>query len=292
VVPAIEREIASQPDVWRQAAAVAPRLADALPAPGTKLAIVGCGTSLFVGQAIAALREAAGHGETAAFAASEARLDGRYGVVVAVSRSGETTDVARAIDALPDGTESIAVLGDTASTVAAMADRVIALDFADEESIVQTRFATAVLALFRALLGDDVGALADAAERSLNAPLPIDPVAFARFVFLGTGWTVGVANEAALKLREAAGAWTESYPVMEYLHGPISASGPKTAVWALGELDSSVLASSRDVSGTVVETGQDPMIDLVSIHRAAVRLANARGLDPEQPAHLSRAVVL
>jgi hypothetical protein len=34
------------------------------------------------------------------------------------------------------------------------------------------------------------------------------------------------------------------------------------------------------------------MIDLVSIHRAAVRLANARGLDPEQPAHLSRAVVL
>jgi fructoselysine-6-P-deglycase FrlB-like protein len=111
-------------------------------------------------------------------------------------------------------------------------------------------------------------------------------------VFLGTGWTVGVANEAALKLREAAGAWTESYPVMEYLHGPISASGSRTAVWALGELDPSVLASSRDASGTVVETGRDPMVDLVSIHRAAVHLANARGLDPERPAHLSRAVVL
>src|SRR5947208_838254 len=85
----------------------------------------------------------------------------------------------------------------------------IELEFADEESIVQTRFATAVLALFRACLGADVAALADAAERSLGAPLPIDPAAFARFVFLGTGWTVGVANEAALKLREAAGAWTE-----------------------------------------------------------------------------------
>jgi glutamine---fructose-6-phosphate transaminase (isomerizing) len=291
-VPAIEREIESQPEVWRKAAAVAPRVADVLPAPGRRLAIVGCGTSLFVGQAIAGLREAAGHGETAAFAASEARLDGRYDVVFAVSRSGETTDVARALEAVPDGTETIAVLGDTTSPIAALADRVIALEFADEESIVQTRFATAVLALFRAFLGTDVGALADAAERSLSAPLPIDPAPFSRFVFLGTGWTVGVANEAALKLREAAGAWTESYPVMEYLHGPISASGSKTAVWALGELDPSVLASSRDASGTVVETGQDPMIDLVSIHRAAVRLANARGLDPEQPAHLSRAVVL
>jgi fructoselysine-6-P-deglycase FrlB-like protein len=288
----LEREIESQPEVWRKAAAAAPRVAEVLPGPGARLAIVGCGTSLFVGQAIAGLREAAGHGETAAFAASEANLDGRYDVVVAVSRSGETTDVARALEAVPDGTKTIAVLGDSTSTVAALADRVINLDFADEESIVQTRFATAVLALFRALLGADVGALADAAERSLTAPLPIDPAAFARFVFLGTGWTVGVANEAALKLREAAGAWTESYPVMEYLHGPISASGSRTAVWALGELDPSVLASSRDASGTVVETGQDPMIDLVSIHRAAVHLANARGLDPERPAHLSRAVVL
>jgi fructoselysine-6-P-deglycase FrlB-like protein len=287
----LDREIESQPDVWRKAAAIAPRVAEALPEPGERLAIVGCGTSLFVGQAIAGLREAAGHGETAAFAASEANLDGRYDVVVAVSRSGETTDVARALETVPNGTETIAVLGDTASTVATLADRVIALDFADEESIVQTRFATAVLALFRAFLGTDVDTLADAAELSLGAPLPIDPAAFTRFVFLGRGWTVGVANEAALKLREAAGAWTESYPVMEYLHGPISASGSKTAVWALGDLDRSVLAASRDASARVVETGQDPMIDLVLVHRAAVRLANARGLDPEQPAHLSRAVV-
>jgi fructoselysine-6-P-deglycase FrlB-like protein len=291
-VQVLEPEIESQPEVWRRAAAAAPRVAEVLPGPGAKLAIVGSGTSLYVAQAIAGLREAAGHGETMAFAASEANLDGRYDAVVAVSRSGETTDVARALEAVPDGTETIAVLGDPGSTVATIADRVIDLDFADEESIVQTRFATAVLALFRALLGADVGALADAAERSLAAPLPIDPAQFTRFVFLGTGWTVGVANEAALKLREAAGAWTESYPVMEYLHGPISASGSRTAVWALGELDRSVLAASADAGGTVVETGEDPMIDLVSIHRAAVRLANARGLDPEQPAHLSRAVVL
>ena len=43
-------------------------------------------------------------------------------------------------------------------------------------------------------------------------------------MFLGDGWTVGLANEAALKMREAAGAWTEAYPAMEYRHGPISAN--------------------------------------------------------------------
>src|SRR3712207_7559300 len=47
-----------------------------------------------------------------------------------------------------------------------------------------------------------------------------------RSTFLGRGWTIGLANEAALKLRESAQAWTESYPAMEYRHGPISITAP------------------------------------------------------------------
>ncbi len=58
-----------------------------------------------------------------------------------------------------------------------------------------------------------------------------------RFAFLGAGWTVGLANEAALKLREAAGAWTEAYPAMEYRHGPISANADDTLVWPIGAVD-------------------------------------------------------
>ena len=76
--------------------------------------------------------------------------------------------------------------------------------------------------------------------------------------------------------------------------GPTQNPGQPTA-WNvyIGSDDLAALAARvQDAGGTVVETGQDPMVDLVSIHRAAVRLANARGLDPEQPAHLSRAVVL
>lgn len=288
----IECEIASQPAVWNQAAGLAPLVTESMPEPGARTAIVGCGTSLFVAQALAAMREGAGHGETVAMPASEATLDDRYEIVIAISRSGETTEVVRAIEAVPAGIARLAVLGGAGSTIGGLADRVVELDFADERSVVQTRFATAVLALFRAYFGEAIAGLARHAEEWLDAPLPFDPTEFVRFVFLGTGWTVGIANEAALKLREAAGAWTESYPAMEYRHGPISASGSSTAVWALGEIDRSVLASSESAGATVVATGLDPMIDLILIHRMAVRLADQRGLDPDQPAHLSRAVIL
>ena len=53
-------------------------------------------------------------------------------------------------------------------------------------------------------------------------------------MFLGTGWTVGLAHEAALKIREAAQAWTESYPAMDYRHGPIAVAGPRSLVWMFG----------------------------------------------------------
>ena len=76
--------------------------------------------------------------------------------------------------------------------------------------------------LLRAHLGIDTTPAAAAAEDVLERPLPVDPGSFDRFHFLGRGWTVGLAYEAALKLREAARAWSEAYPAMEYRHGPIA----------------------------------------------------------------------
>ena len=67
-----EAEIASQPACWQRAAELAAGPAAALlPAAGERVAVVGCGTSWFIAQSYAAAREAAGHGETDAFAASE-----------------------------------------------------------------------------------------------------------------------------------------------------------------------------------------------------------------------------
>src|SRR4051794_41972463 len=74
----LSREVAGQPDDW---AAVVRRLGEVaplLPPSGVRLAVVGCGTSYFMGQSYAWLRERGGHGETDAFAASENRLRGAH----------------------------------------------------------------------------------------------------------------------------------------------------------------------------------------------------------------------
>jgi len=278
----------SQPTTWRRAAA----LDDDLPEPGARVAVIGCGTSLFMAQSYAAAREAAGAGETDAFAASEVPSGRRYDALLAISRSGTTTEVVRALEAFPDGVPRYALVGVAATPVAAAADHVVVLDFADEDSVVQTRFATTALSLLLANLGVDVEPIARRGEAALAADLPVDPTTADSFVFLGRGWTVGLANEAALKLREAALGTTEAYPALEYRHGPIALAGPRTVVWALGDVEDDLLDDVRAVGATVVATGDHPLADLVLIQRLAVALARARGLDPDKPRNLSRSVVL
>ena len=282
---ATAREVASQPDCWRRAAA----LGFAPPARGARVAATGCGTSLFVAQAYAALREAAGHGDTDAFPASEFPARRDYDAVIAISRSGTTTEVVRLLERLPGTT--VAIVAGAASPAALAAGSAVELPFADEESVVQTRFATSALALLRASLGEDVEPLATQAEDALRAPLP-DPAAFRHFVFLGTGAGVGIANEAALKLREAAGAWCESYPAMEYRHGPISVATQDTLVWLLDRGARELADEARGAGATVVEPARDPMAELVLVQRFAVAVAEARGLDPDAPRNLTRSVVL
>ena len=80
-----------------------------LPGPGERVAIVGCGTSYFIAQAIAAARESAGCGETDAFVASEMPAERLYDLVLAISRSGTTTEVVRCLQALPAGVRSLAI---------------------------------------------------------------------------------------------------------------------------------------------------------------------------------------
>jgi fructoselysine-6-P-deglycase FrlB-like protein len=289
---AITSEIASQPALWRKAAGLAPAAAGLLPAPGEPAAAIGCGTSHHIALAYASLREERNLGTTDAAIASGLSPHRRYGRVVAISRSGTTTEVLRTLEGLKGRTATVAITAVPDSPVAAAADETIVLDFADEQSVVQTRFATTTLALLRAHVGDRLEAAIADGEAALARALPAGPSEFTQFVFLGQGWTVGLANEAALKLREAASAWTEAYPAMEYRHGPISATGPGTLVWALGAVDPGVLADAADTGAIIVNEGSDPMAELVRIQRMAVELAEAQGLDPDHPKHLTRSVVL
>jgi fructoselysine-6-P-deglycase FrlB-like protein len=282
-------EIASQPRVWRAAAARAGEL-DVL-ASHERLAILGCGTSYYVAQAIAVLREAV-RGETDAFVASEAPLRRHYPEVLAISRSGTTTEVGRVLERLPAGSRRTLVTGIFDAALSAHAETTVVLALADEQSVVQTRFATTVIALARVALGDDVEVFARDAEQALAEPLPLDPTRYARHVFLGRGWCVGLAAEAALKTREMAQAWAESYPAMEYRHGPISVADAETAVWLVGPGPAGLSGDVAATGATVVTSALDPLAQLVQVQRAALALAEARGLDPDRPRHLTRSVML
>lgn len=278
----VGREINSQPECWRRAARL--DFADLLPRPGERVAIVGCGTSWFMAMAYATLREATGQGETDAFAASEFPRGRGYDRVMAITRSGTTTEV---LDVAPD----TVIVGDDGSPVAGVARDVIALPWADERSVVQTRFATTTLALLRASLGEDD--LSNDAERALSMPLPVDVTTLEQITFVGRGWTVGLAHEAALKCREAANFWTESYPAMDFRHGPIAISGPDRAVWAFGDVPEGLAAEVARTGATFVHDGEiDPMAHLIVAQRLAVALAEHRGLNPDTPRHLTRSVIL
>jgi fructoselysine-6-P-deglycase FrlB-like protein len=287
-----EQEIASQPDLWRRAGKLAADVAGLLPARGERVAVAGCGTSWFIAQSYATAREQAGHGETDAFTATEMPLDRHYDRVVVLSRSGTTTEILQLLDRLRGTVPTVGITAVPQAPITQAADDIIDLGFADEESVVQTRFATTELALLRAHLGIDLGPAADGAERVLAAPVPADLLAARQFSFLGSGWTYGLANEAALKLREAAGMWTESYPAMEFRHGPIAVTGEGSVVWVFGPAPEGIGDEIAAAGGTAWFGSEDPMAELVRVHKLALALARARGLDPDRPRNLTRSVIL
>jgi fructoselysine-6-P-deglycase FrlB-like protein len=285
-------EIASQPTCWARVIELAGIHARVLPSDGERVAVVGCGTSWFMAQAYASLREGRGKGETDAFPASEVPIGRPYDRLVAISRSGTTTEVAELLDQLRSKVPTVAVTADAATPVVAAADEAVILDFADEQSVVQTRFATTTLMLFRSCLGDDVNPVMADAEKALAAELDPELVAAEQITFLGRGWTVGLAHEAALKLREAAGAWAESYPAMEYRHGPISITGPRRAVWIFGPPPIGLADEVAATGGRLITSDLDPLADLIRAQRLAIAIAESAGLDPDNPRHLTRSVIL
>ena len=283
-------EVADQPGAWRRAALLA---ATGEPfQSGARTALLGCGSSWHAGSAIAALREQAGAGETDAYPASEARLDRAYARVIAISRSGRTSELLSALELVPAGVAKLAIVGDPASPVAAACDGTIDLSFADDRSVVQTRFVTSVIAFGRAALGMSVERAISDAEAVVDGELALNPVDVGQFAFLGRGWCVALARAAALVVRETAQARAEAHPAMEYRHGPIATAGPGTVVWFIGAAPDGLAGEIEATGATVMHSTLDPLAELVRVQRVALALAALRGLDPDRPPNLSRAVVL
>ncbi|MCA1942101.1 MAG: SIS domain-containing protein [Yonghaparkia sp.] len=285
----VHGEIASQPEIWRYAAELAPSVSGALPAAGERVAFTGCGTSWFVSIAAAMRRESQGLGESDAHVASEYPVGRRYDRVIAISRSGTTTEVIDLLERVDVPTTLITAVPD--SPAGARADQVILLPEADEESVVQTRFATSVIALLRASMGEDLGTAIEDARTALE----IDVAAYLaadQCTFIGSGWAVGLAHEAALKAREAAQLWTESYPAMDYRHGPIAIAQEGRLVWSLGGTPAGLPDDVAKTGALFIEHDLDPLARLVVAQRFAIARAEALGLDPDRPRSLTRSVIL
>jgi glutamine---fructose-6-phosphate transaminase (isomerizing) len=285
-------EVASQPDVWSRTLDLTDPARRELAAPGERMLVLGCGTSWFVAESIAELRESAGLGETDALCASEYVPRRRYDRVVAVTRSGTSTEVLEALRQVPAGTRRVAVTAVDGEPVDDLTDARLLLDFADERSVVQTRFPTSVLALARAAYGQELARTIEDGRQALRAELPVDVAGIDHLVFLGTGWTVGLAHEAALKVREAAQAYSESYPAMDFRHGPVAVAGPRSLIWSLGDVPAGLDDVARDAGATPYRDALDPLAQLILVQRFALALAAHRGLDPDTPRLLTRSVVL
>lgn len=292
----MEEELVSQPEVWQKAVdqAAAEQL---LPADGTRIAVIGCGTSWFMAQSYAAARESAGKGVTDAFAASEAFLnsnsaDRQYDAVVAITRSGTTTEVLEILAELKGIVPTVAIIGDTTSPIIDLADAVIGLQYADERSVVQTRFATTALVYLLSSLGINVQQAIEDARDAVSAPVSQELLDAEQFTFLGTGWTVGLAHEAGLKMREAVQGWTESYPAMEYRHGPISIAAPGRVTWLFGTQPEGLDNDMAITGALYIHTDKHPLAELARVHKVTLERARVRGLNPDLPRNLTRSVIL
>jgi len=283
-----ESEIASQPEMWERVTRDAAVLARPLPGLGERVAVVGCGTSWFVAQAYAGLREQLG-GETDAFTPADLPASRNYDRLIAITRSGTTTEIMELLERVRGTIPTVAVVG--ASAGALPANEVIDLSFADERSVVQTRFATTAFALLRSSIGIGLGSAVEEARSVLEAEVgPL--LGFRQYTFLGLGWTVGLAHEAALKLREAAQLWSDSYPALEYRHGPIALADPSTVVIPFGPMPPGLAKQILSTGARLVSSDLDPMAVLVLAHRIALASARGKGLDADRPRNLSRSVVL
>ena len=297
-----ESEIDSQPALWQSMLADRERVSRArelLVAPGERVLFIGCGTSAFMAQSLAILREEAGLGEShRAYGSEHPPASRSYDRVIALTRSGTTTEILEALSRFRGLARTVAVCAVPGMPVEDLCDDVLVLEEADEQSVVQTRFPTSLLVLARAAFageGDEVSRrlaeLPGELEAALSSPIP-NVALFDHYVYLGRGWAQGLATEAALKIREAAQAWAESYPSLDYRHGPIAVAGERTLVFIFDPVPEGLVSDVEAVGATVWSSSEDPLVQLVCAQRIAVALARHRGLDPDHPRHLTRSIIL
>jgi glucosamine--fructose-6-phosphate aminotransferase (isomerizing) len=253
-----------------------------------------------------------------------ARADLGSVLFIAISQSGASPDLlAAAHAAKAAGAFVIALVNAEGSPLAAAADRVIALRAGPETSIAATKSYIATLAAVAQLVASWTGdaellqaleAAPDALARAwqLDWSAAIEPLRSAASLFVvARGLGLGIAQEAALKLKETCGLHAEAFSAAELRHGPMALVGSGFPVLAFAQHDETlpgvealaaeltgvgaqVLLAGSGVPGTIelpalrAHPAIEPMLLILSFYRFASALAPARGRDPDRPPHLRK----
>jgi glucosamine--fructose-6-phosphate aminotransferase (isomerizing) len=298
----IEQDIYSTPSILRQTHARVATCRDTLlPLLDGSVAFLGSGSSYGVAMAAAALYEQERHSPGQAFIASD--YAPRPGWMhLAITRTGQTTEVVAAMRRIrAAGGGCLLLVGELDSPAEAHADAILALEFAPEQGVIQTRFITAAIQAVRLLVSGAAAraVLEDLPERLERALAAFDAaplLPFDHVVFLGRGWRYGLASTAALNLQETALLVPEAHQTLDYRHGPIASADERTLVWCFDPLtdadSAAVLVDVRQTGATVRWTADDPLIAVAQAQLLAAQKATARGIDPAAPRHLRRAIVL
>jgi glucosamine--fructose-6-phosphate aminotransferase (isomerizing) len=286
------------------------------------LVFVGCGTSYNLALSLAAYANMVGRKSIAVPGAEWLNRPQAFwpawkkAHVVALSRSGETTEtVAAAKASRAVGAFVTAITVEPESQLAKNCNRLISSPTHPDEGIVMTVSASLMVLLGLQMIGQDVPSSAvNAARRlmdDLDAALPQIIAGRSHFVFLGSGPLFGVALEGALKLMEMSQIMTQAFHPLEYRHGPISLVDGNTAAVMLYSSDQKdaeikLVEELREKGAVVIGIGGPGDLELsvdVDLSLAALvvlpalqilgeRAAQARQIDTVSPRHLTKVVKL
>ncbi|MDR6685729.1 glucosamine--fructose-6-phosphate aminotransferase (isomerizing) [Arthrobacter sp. 1088] len=246
-------------------------------------------------------------------------------VVIAVSQSGESPDLLHTVSAAKNnGVPVIALTNSNGSSLADLADVHVCLSAGPELSVAATKTYTAeLLTLFLTLSLAGGGIWAEIAHK-VEAAAEVAAGVIAdyrgpaeeftevlanaeRILIVGRGYSMATAKEGALKLMETNSIAASGWSAADATHGPMGQVVPGTPVIALtaspGGRESvhSFMQASRALGGTVIDLETPagnaskridpaliPLIEIIPLQQLALKLALARGIDPDRPAGLKK----
>lgn len=252
-------------------------------------------------------------------------LDLRRALVVAISQSGESSEVlVAARRALADGARLLVVTNSASSTLAGLVPRTHVLEChaGAELAVPATKsFTTSLACLYGLAIAANPGLLAEAAQ-SLPAAIGrviddetarFDATGARQYILVGEGYGEAVAEEGAIKLRETLQICATSFEASEFLHGSINSAGPDTMVVTIAAdglgarlaeqvIRQAAARGARTVSIGGVITGiadfvirlpdtapeWAPFLAVIPIQMAAHATCLAAGRDPDAPPGLTK----